>query len=189
MESKNYATEINEANVGRLIQYHANGAWRIGTLASVNTENVQVTPITGGHEQTVSRDDTRLVIREAEKPKANKAKPGMPELPPKPKAKVAKPKVAKKAKPKTERRFNLKAAFERARARMKDPNRKKCKHGHPITAKNACVADLRRMGRYCCAPCIKKYARRQQAKELKSRKKAGVPRDVRKPASKKAGAT
>lgn len=169
MDTTKYATAINAGNVGRLIQYHLNGAWRIGTLASVNTENVQVTPIRGGHEQTVSRDDTRLVIREAEKPKANKVKTGMPQLPPKPKA-------AKKAKPKKEHgRFNLTAAFKKARARMKNPDRKRCKHGHAISAKNACVADLRRDGRYCCDPCIKLYAARA--------KKAAKPqaRKTRKP--------
>lgn len=124
MEAQKHATAIDQENVGRLVQYHFNNAWRIGKLASVNTENIQVIPITGGDEKKMNCDDVRLVIHEAEKPKANKAKPAMPELP-------AKPKATKTKKPKKEHgRFNLTAAFKKARARMKDPARKKCKHGH-----------------------------------------------------------
>jgi hypothetical protein len=69
METKNYATEINEANVGRLIQYHDNG-WRIGTLDGFTEDSVRVKKITGGNVKFVKRDDCRLVIRETEKPKA-----------------------------------------------------------------------------------------------------------------------
>lgn len=172
MESENYALAIDQENIGRVVQYHLNG-WRIGTLASVGTENVQVKPITGGLEKTIRRDDVRLVIREAEKPKANRPELGKPELPTHSKpAKVSRPKAAKKAKAKMAHgRFNLRAAFEKARKHMKTPDRKKCKHGHPICAENACVADLKRMGRYCCDPCIKLYAARaKKATKPKTRK-------------------
>lgn len=43
--------------------------------------------------------------------------------------------------------------FEKARARMRDPKRKACAHGHPIAAANAHVGDMKRTGRYTCDPC------------------------------------
>lgn len=43
--------------------------------------------------------------------------------------------------------------FEKARAAMQDLTRKTCAHGHPITAANAHVGDLKRTGRYACDPC------------------------------------
>ncbi len=55
--------------------------------------------------------------------------------------------------------FNLAAAFEKARQRMQNPERRRCKHRHPISAANACVADLKRTGLYFCSPCIALYAR------------------------------
>lgn len=68
MESKQYAEAIDEANIGRLVQYHDNG-WRIGTLDGFTEDSVRVKKITGGHVKFLKRDDVRLVIREAEKPK------------------------------------------------------------------------------------------------------------------------
>ena len=43
--------------------------------------------------------------------------------------------------------------FEKARANMRDPKRKDCAHGHPITAANAHGGDMKRTGRYTCDPC------------------------------------
>lgn len=43
--------------------------------------------------------------------------------------------------------------FEKARARMANPKRKTCKHGHKISAANAHVGDLKRLGVYACDPC------------------------------------
>lgn len=53
--------------------------------------------------------------------------------------------------------------FEKAKAKMRDPKRKACTHGHAITAANAHVGDLKRTGRYTCDPCNRlaqaKYAK------------------------------
>jgi hypothetical protein len=43
--------------------------------------------------------------------------------------------------------------FEKACARMASPTRKTCKHGHKISAANAHVGDLKRLGTYACDPC------------------------------------
>jgi hypothetical protein len=43
--------------------------------------------------------------------------------------------------------------FEKARAKMTNPKRKTCKHGHKISAANAHVGDLKRLGVYACDPC------------------------------------
>jgi hypothetical protein len=43
--------------------------------------------------------------------------------------------------------------YEKARAKMANPNRKRCKHGHPICAANAHVGDMKRLGVYACDPC------------------------------------
>lgn len=45
------------------------------------------------------------------------------------------------------------ALFEKARKKMRDPERKTCKAGHKICAANAHVGDLKRLGRYNCNPC------------------------------------
>ncbi len=56
--------------------------------------------------------------------------------------------------------------FEKARARMKDPKRKTCAHGHRISAANAHVGDLRRTGCYSCDPCNRtRYQPRYAAKQ------------------------
>jgi hypothetical protein len=52
------------------------------------------------------------------------------------------------------------ALFEAARKSMRDPNRTACVHGHPITAANAHVGDLKRTGRYACNECFKETMRR-----------------------------
>lgn len=52
------------------------------------------------------------------------------------------------------------ALFEAARRLMRDPNRKRCKWGHPICAANAHVGDLRRTGKYSCNECWKEQAAR-----------------------------
>jgi len=51
------------------------------------------------------------------------------------------------------------ALFEKSRARMKDPNRTRCKRGHSICAANAHVGDLRRTGKYACNECNRQYQR------------------------------
>ena len=43
--------------------------------------------------------------------------------------------------------------FEKARAKMANPKRKKCKHGHKISPANAHVGDMKRLGTYACDPC------------------------------------
>lgn len=43
--------------------------------------------------------------------------------------------------------------FEKAKSKMRDPKRKTCKHGHAISAANAHVGDMKRLGRYTCDPC------------------------------------
>ena len=43
--------------------------------------------------------------------------------------------------------------FARARKSMADTKRTDCKNGHPITAANAHVGDLKRTGHYSCDPC------------------------------------
>ena len=62
--------------------------------------------------------------------------------------------------------FRLERAFADSRARMRDPNRPTCKHGHPITIQNACVADLKRMGRYICNPCTLAYRKADRLKAM-----------------------
>src|SRR4029077_14845405 len=42
--------------------------------------------------------------------------------------------------------------FERARARMANPKRKTCKHGHKISAANAHVGALKRLGGFAAEP-------------------------------------
>jgi hypothetical protein len=60
--------------------------------------------------------------------------------------------------------------FENARARMANPKRKACKHGHPISAANAHVGDMKRLGTYACDPCN----RASQVRYMKAQaKKAG----------------
>jgi hypothetical protein len=58
--------------------------------------------------------------------------------------------------------------FEKARKAMHDPQRKACKHGHPICAANAHVGDLKRLKRYACDPCNRavqvKYAKNSSNK-------------------------
>ncbi len=60
--------------------------------------------------------------------------------------------------------------FEKARKAMLDPQRKACKHGHPVCAANAHVGDLKRTGQYACDPCNRaaqvKYAKKAIKKEV-----------------------
>lgn len=53
--------------------------------------------------------------------------------------------------------------FEKAKAKMRDPKRKECAHGHPITATNAHVGDMKRIGRYTCDPCNREAQARYAA--------------------------
>lgn len=77
--------------------------------------------------------------------------------------------------------------FDKARAKMRDTKRKACAHNHPITAANAHVGDMKRMGRYTCDPCNReaqarynaapvaaKVAPKRQAKSPVVRKQAPV---------------
>jgi hypothetical protein len=54
---------------------------------------------------------------------------------------------------------DLTTLYETAKAAMRDPNRAACKNGHPICLGNANPADLRRLTKYYCLPCIKGYAK------------------------------
>lgn len=56
--------------------------------------------------------------------------------------------------------------FAKARKAAKDPSRKKCNHGHAITAANAHVGDMKRTGRYTCDVCNRKV----QARYAKAKK-------------------
>ena len=111
METKNYATEINEANIGKLVQYHDNG-WRLGTLDGLTEDSIRVKKITGGHVKFMKRDDVRLVVREAEKP----ATVEKPTKVAKPKAKKAARKPAKKSgKPgKASKKYDVNFSVNRA---------------------------------------------------------------------------
>ena len=110
MEKKEHATELDEANIGKLVQYHDNG-WRLGTLDGLTEDSIRVKKITGGHVKFMKRDDVRLVIREAEKPAtAEKAAKVA-----KPKAKKAVHKPAKKSgKPGKAKRFDVNFSVKRA---------------------------------------------------------------------------
>lgn len=60
--------------------------------------------------------------------------------------------------------------FEKARAKMANPKRKSCKHGHKISAANAHVADLKRTGRYTCDPCNRAAQVRYMKKAMQESK-------------------
>src|SRR5258707_15353349 len=70
MESKNYAEAINQENIGKLVQYHFDGAWRVGTLDGFTEDSVRVKEITGGGVQTGRGDGTRLEVRQPQQSKA-----------------------------------------------------------------------------------------------------------------------
>ena len=115
METKEFATEINEANIGKVVQYHDNG-WRLGTLDGLTEDSIRVKKITGGNVKFMKRDDVRLVIREAEKPKATPATAEEPAKVAKPKAQKAARKPAKKSgKPgKKAKRYDVNFSVKRA---------------------------------------------------------------------------
>ena len=60
--------------------------------------------------------------------------------------------------------------FEKARAKMANPKRKSCKHGHAISAANAHVGDLKRTGLYSCDPCNRVAQVRYMKKAAKESK-------------------
>jgi hypothetical protein len=58
--------------------------------------------------------------------------------------------------------------FEKARTKWQNPNRKRCKHGHAISAANAHVGDLKRTGTYSCDPCNRTSQLRYMSKAAKA---------------------
>lgn len=65
--------------------------------------------------------------------------------------------------------------FEKAKAKMRDPKRKVCAHGHAITAANAHVGDLKRTGKYTCDPC-NRVAQAKYAKDATPMAKKVAPK-------------